>query len=732
MEVYGVFEGGGVRGTALIGAVAAVEERQISFSAVAGTSAGAIVASLIAAGYGASEMQMLMLEKDLRDFKDPVSNIPGLRWMLAWHRLGLYRGDEFQRWIAEKISLKLTDRRHASPRFEDLPKPLTIIATDVVRQQAKVFSRERTPDIAVADAVRMSMSIPFFFCPVRYGSELLVDGGTLSNFPAWAFDEQLKTAPLPVLGLRLQPDDVPQPKINNFLDLAVSIVNTVVRASIPLQITHVQNLHVIDLPTLGVHTTDFDISNEMKNRLYDSGYQTARAYLATSEVVTSAKLSPKRSRPLTALKVVMFADQVASTFNLSRRTHAEISEVTRQQDELVYEALVMARGKLLKEMGDSYLVEFPTVLDAVQAGVLLQRSVAERNAGQRNEMMRFELRIGIDTGELVVLDNGDLRGLMLNRCARICSICPPGKVYLSDDAAHSLDGSEIQLEAVGPFTLQDVEGETTIYRAVTRRARADGATNPFIWRSGIARAEDFFNRESEQRALRAYLVGRQNCQVVGPRRIGKTSLLRQVENAAPKWADELSVAYIDLQDPRCFTLKGLLAVISSQFKWPAPATSLTEFADRVQVALSNVPRLVLCLDEFEVLSERPHEFTADFFLTLRACAQRGMSVVTASRRPLSEISDRSDPTSPFYNTFPLLRLGPFAEADAEDFVNVYRAGVPPFRPEVRRAILAFAKGHPLALQVACFNALEVKEGESLTDAMKKAADELKVLMPDGW
>jgi hypothetical protein len=46
--------------------------------------------------------------------------------------------------------------------------------------------------------------------------------------------------------------------------------------------------------------------------------------------------------------------------------------------------------------------------------------------------------------------------------------------------------------------------------------------------------------------------------------------------------------------------------------------------------------------------------------------------------------------------------------------------------------LEFAKGHPLALQVACFNALEVKESGTLTDAVKKAADELKTLMPEGW
>src|SRR5687768_16409989 len=82
-DVYGVFEGGGVRGTALVGAVAAAEELNFTFRAVAGSSAGAIVASLIAAGYGAQEIKEIMFRKNFNDFKDPVSRIPGYRRLVA-------------------------------------------------------------------------------------------------------------------------------------------------------------------------------------------------------------------------------------------------------------------------------------------------------------------------------------------------------------------------------------------------------------------------------------------------------------------------------------------------------------------------------------------------------------------------------------------------------------------------------------------------------------------------
>jgi NTE family protein len=277
-DVYGVFEGGGVRGTALVGAVAAAEERNISFRAVAGTSAGAIVASLVAAGYNASEMNTLLMGKDLREFKDPVA-WPGFRWLSSFRKMGFYRGESFRRWINEQIARKLGK---PSPRFADLPKPLTIVATDVTLQEAKVFNKRRTHDLLVADAVRMSMGIPFFYVPFPYGSSMVVDGGVLSNFPAWAFQEEQKEAPLPILGFRLKPD-APQQEIRSIVDLVQALASTVVKAavSIQLQVAGIPDLNVIELPTLGVQTTDFDMSQAQKASLYEAGHDRTLAWLLT-------------------------------------------------------------------------------------------------------------------------------------------------------------------------------------------------------------------------------------------------------------------------------------------------------------------------------------------------------------------------------------------------------------------------------------------------------------------
>jgi hypothetical protein len=153
---------------------------------------------------------------------------------------------------------------------------------------------------------------------------------------------------------------------------------------------------------------------------------------------------------------------------------------------------------------------------------------------------------------------------------------------------------------------------------------------------------------------------------------------------------------------------------------------MTDLEERVNAINARGSRPVLCLDEFNELARRPEEFTSDFFLDLRGLAQQGMVILTTARKPLCELVPGNTPASPFFNIFPILRLGPFAEKDAEDFVTLIRPGAPPFTAEEKRAILEFAEGYPAALQIACFHVLQAKRGgASLSGAMVRAEDEMK-------
>ena len=147
--------------------------------------------------------------------------------------------------------------------------------------------------------------------------------------------------------------------------------------------------------------------------------------------------------------------------------------------------------------------------------------------------------------------------------------------------------------------LKGVEETVSLYHLVEWLDVIESAPNPFVWRGGITKADDFFDRDNEQGTLRTYVHGRQNCQIVGSRRIGKTSLLLHIESTASKWEDACVVAYLDLRDPRCFTLSGWLTRARRQFGWSTTPTNLAEFTNCVDDMRSARRRPVLCLDEAE-------------------------------------------------------------------------------------------------------------------------------------
>lgn len=312
-EVDLVCEGGGVKGVGLAGAYSVLEEHGYSPNNVAGTSAGAITAALIAAGYSAGELKKIVFEMDFRRFEDkswedhiPVAGVP-LSLLL---RTGIYKGEEFYDWLqgllAEKNVYTFADLKAdwEKPKYDSR---LQVIASDISSRRLLVLPRdadvlgERWDTLEVAKAVRMSMSIPIFFEPVRVQNpktnheHVIVDGGMLSNFPVWLFDcEPGETPRWPTFGLLLvEPDPktpitqrIPKPEhaphgARGLVQLLSSMVHTMMEAHDRLYVEKEQYARTIPIPTLGVHTTEFDITPERKQALYDSGRQAAETFLET-------------------------------------------------------------------------------------------------------------------------------------------------------------------------------------------------------------------------------------------------------------------------------------------------------------------------------------------------------------------------------------------------------------------------------------------------------------------
>jgi NTE family protein len=316
-----VFEGGGVKGIAMVGALATLEEQGYRHQNLAGTSAGAIVATLLAAGYSAAELRDLIAAQDFSALldRDWVSRIPLIGAPInVVADQGLYKGEtllnNMRKWLAAKGVRTFGDLRYKPP--EGYPQEdderyrykVQVIASDLTDRSFLVLPRDARklgiePDgLEVALAVRMSMSIPIFFEPVRFtnpstGREhIIVDGGVLSTYPIWLFDTEGIPA-WPTFGLQLLDNEAPPAGMKTKSPVSRRVMSRLGRlegvefladlfftmkdAHDRLYMEAHTVARTIPIPTLGVSMTDFHLSYDTAMALYNSGRKAAQEFLRT-------------------------------------------------------------------------------------------------------------------------------------------------------------------------------------------------------------------------------------------------------------------------------------------------------------------------------------------------------------------------------------------------------------------------------------------------------------------
>ena len=301
LKADAVFEGGGVKGIGLVGAVAVAEEKGYQFVNVAGTSAGAITAALMAAGYSAKEMKEKLEKLDYNRFKDKglLDKIwlAGQMLSLIFEK-GIYEGKFFEEWMSDLLREKdvetfndlILEENKGDERFRF---KLRVIASDITRGRLLVLPQDladygiRPEDFNVAAAVRMSMSIPFFYEPIKLRNmktneiSYIVDGGVLSNFPVWLFDTEGNEPEWPTFGFKLvEPEEGKPHEIRGPISLLTALFSTMSEAHDARHIKEMDFKRTIPIPTLGVGTTDFDIKKEKSEKLYESGRKAAEKFFA--------------------------------------------------------------------------------------------------------------------------------------------------------------------------------------------------------------------------------------------------------------------------------------------------------------------------------------------------------------------------------------------------------------------------------------------------------------------
>lgn len=312
LKADGVFEGGGVLGIAFLGALRCCEEIGLRWGELAGTSAGAITAALLAADYTADELEEVLGDLDYTRFISVKANrlilagdpsdalggdLPQLLFSLWMTRqMGEYSTQPFHEWITEVLAVKKVRR------FADIAAKghtLKVVASDIsgglmlVLPDSLAFAPYNTDSevhggdpaqFEIGRAVRLSMSIPFFFEPGTLADHVIVDGGITSNFPLWIYDSAPGVSPsYPTFGFRLV-DQTPLPKVRHALDVLSGLITTIRFAHDRyfLQTKELGRVININLTGLDVTATKFSLTDDDKDDLYARGYEAAKSFFLST------------------------------------------------------------------------------------------------------------------------------------------------------------------------------------------------------------------------------------------------------------------------------------------------------------------------------------------------------------------------------------------------------------------------------------------------------------------
>ena len=288
----GVFQGGGCKAIAYIGAYKKAHERGVFFSELAGTSAGSIIAALIASGAKPEYLEEIVQNLDFKQF---ISNYDSPFWLNKFFykialpkpykqyveygsidsllkKYGIFNADSIENFVDSHI-------RHLTGLtrpvlFKDLIPNLHIVCADLEKHNVKIWNKENTPNESVAKAVSCSCCIPIFFRPI---DNKYVDGGILSNLPSFIFAKEPHYNR--ILNFKLDSDESLK-KISSFKDYVTSLVNTVIEGACSIQ----QNLNIesfdVSIKVEDVSSVDFKLINkDIINRLIRSGEEAMDCFL---------------------------------------------------------------------------------------------------------------------------------------------------------------------------------------------------------------------------------------------------------------------------------------------------------------------------------------------------------------------------------------------------------------------------------------------------------------------
>ena len=275
-----VLGGGGVKAIAHIGALQALNNAGYMrlVRRYVGLSAGSLVALGLALGYSLNALRDICDRFDFAVLQEPAPE----GFLSFLDNYGIDTGDKLIRFLQALLTIKGFP---ADLKFSQLPS-LTVVASNMSSGRPEVFCFDQTPDMKVVDACRASMSLPFYFWPVRLGEDLLVDGGIHGLYPMGLLSPEEQAE---ALGVILLQEIGPWSKFDGPDSYILRLYEIINQSKSQLLYDRFKH-NTIKINTPPISTLQFALTAEERAELYQSGLKAARTF------ISAAVIEPRRIR----------------------------------------------------------------------------------------------------------------------------------------------------------------------------------------------------------------------------------------------------------------------------------------------------------------------------------------------------------------------------------------------------------------------------------------------------
>lgn len=296
------FEGGGMLGYAYIGAIQALEDRKIlsGFKRFSGTSIGSLFATLLACNFTANDISDLY--NDI-EFKQLSVNFSICNLYNIWNKYGINSLSILEDQLRKILSKKVDPNITFLELYKLTGKELVVVSCCINKQTAVYFHHAIYPNVKILDAMVSSMAVPFVFQPRKNNylvdDDYYVDGGMVDNYPIWIWNDLNKLyenrlyevikeeIPEKTLGLKLLARDekntvnviCERQKCKSVFSYTTCMLFTMLRQIEKVNISESYINQTIPINTGDAYFLDFEMSNEKKQWLIDSGKESVLNYL---------------------------------------------------------------------------------------------------------------------------------------------------------------------------------------------------------------------------------------------------------------------------------------------------------------------------------------------------------------------------------------------------------------------------------------------------------------------